>query len=80
MPDDTRWVLQGITGLFILNLGTAMISGRLEGGINFFGYGTALYFFAESHCKNENPFARFKRFRLEQETANLRLNKKYSTR
>jgi len=45
---DERVVLHGLVGLFIVDLATAMASGRMEGGYPFFGTGTALYFFARS--------------------------------
>ncbi|MBI5635262.1 MAG: O-antigen ligase family protein [Nitrospirae bacterium] len=43
---EERVVLQGLTGLFMLSLVALMISGRMEGGYWFFGYGVALYFMA----------------------------------
>jgi len=35
---------QGLAGLFVFNLAASMISGRMEGGFAFFGYGAGLYF------------------------------------
>jgi hypothetical protein len=59
LPGEYRVVLQGLAGLFVFSLVTSMISGRMEGGFGFFGYGTALYFIANQLYGNNADEEKF---------------------